>query len=1347
MLATIFQRIYQQLVLLIVVAIVLLAAYVSLGRQFMPAIARYSEFLENQILLNTGIPVSVDSLTGSFSGFNPVVNIDGLRLAVTDDVHPDDAASSALYFSQATIEVDMPQSIWQRRWVLEQFVIDSLELVLEQNANGGWQLSGLDMGGGEPVDLNSLYQTFLSFSQLDMNNVAISIQTRSGETLAITNGTATFQNQGENHFLHVDANLERNPEPLTFSMEVQGDQLSELAGRLHFEVPDANYTALFAEQDLGAIAIQELNGGGQFWIELSGGNVEGANTDLTINSLVYTLNDSNPLQLTDVTGRAAVSRGLAGDHWEIALSDMALNFADEFWRDFSTYVYVVPEQIVSVRADQINLSLLREMVLASGLLDESATQQLLGYAPDGLLQNFSLALPIGAGNQEIIEARTNLFNVDLGSVRGSPNMWGLTGYMEVAFDPVANRVSGLAEVESENFSMNIPATFTRVWDYDYVNGRLLIDVDISNGERTKLVSSNVVARSDAVDANVRFSSTVHRYPSGEREANLELMVGASQVDAEQKSLYLPDGPQVQPNLRNSMEFLERAIIDGDISDSAVLFRGNSLSGAPTETKTFQSFFKLDNGIMNFSDEWPVLNDLIGLVITDDNNIDVAVSEGNSVGVDLQDAIGRIRRDENDRNWLTVNGIASGSTAQGLDYLQQTPVDENLRETFSTWVALGDFQADVDVLIPLNQEDNEPDVRLDMQLDSNELAIPEFDLSVSALSGPVIFDTRTGLEESVLQGRMFGDDVEMVLSSEAEAGEMSTIILRGTGRTTPEEMIAWPRQSDLVRDLLAHIEGAFDYQALMRIDQTGMDTINNTLQINSNLQGARIDMPHPLTKAAEDSVALELLLEFDEERLGVTGSLGADLALEMLSNDGIVEDGLLALGVDPDQALSLSMEAENGMVIAADVDRFDLEPWTDFVSSLGSTGSGTSGLGDSVAFIDINTDEFSLYDEELPEVSLRLTPNQEEEGWFTVVESESVQGNVIIPFDSQDYLQVDLDYLHLPGDEESEQQAEVELAVAEIPEEVAEEEEIDPLLNLDPRELPLMEFATDDFAIGSRQFGSWEFTLIPTEEGAEFYDLNFDFRGLRLGRDEPDERIEELEPHFRWRFDGESHFSELTGVLIADDIGGVLAANGYAPSLESDRATFVTEVMWPGSPAFFSGDELSGRIDLLVDDGRFLRNSGGQGALRLVSFINLTAIFQRLRFSDDLLRRGLAYDEITGQFTLDEGLMHIEDRLVISGPSSLYQITGDVDLADEIIEGEMFVTLPVSDNLPWIGLLTANIPLAVGAYLFDQIFGDQVDSLSSAVYTLSGPFEGLEPEFKQAFGSPDSEPNAAPTAIQ
>ena len=155
----------------------------------------------------------------------------------------------------------------------------------------------------------------------------------------------------------------------------------------------------------------------------------------------------------------------------------------------------------------------------------------------------------------------------------------------------------------------------------------------------------------------------------------------------------------------------------------------------------------------------------------------------------------------------------------------------------------------------------------------------------------------------------------------------------------------------------------------------------------------------------------------------------------------------------------------------------------------------------------------------------------------------------------------------------------------------------------------------------------------------------------------------------------------------------------------------------------------------MENGRFLETTAGGGALKLISIINFDAIMSRLRLSDDLLRRGLAFDEITGRLNMDRGLARIEDQLVISGPSSLYQITGDVDLRNETIAGEMYVTLPVSDNIPWIGLITGNLPLAVGAYLFDQIFGDQVDSLTSAVYTLEGSWEGLEPQFKQAFGAP------------
>ena len=100
MFATILKKVYQQLLLLVVVAVVLLAAYVSAGRQFMPAISRYASFLEDQIQQSTGIPVSVESLTGSFTGFNPVVQIDGLQLAVSEEL-----PGSALRFARANIKL------------------------------------------------------------------------------------------------------------------------------------------------------------------------------------------------------------------------------------------------------------------------------------------------------------------------------------------------------------------------------------------------------------------------------------------------------------------------------------------------------------------------------------------------------------------------------------------------------------------------------------------------------------------------------------------------------------------------------------------------------------------------------------------------------------------------------------------------------------------------------------------------------------------------------------------------------------------------------------------------------------------------------------------------------------------------------------------------------------------------------------------------------------------------------------------------------------------------------------------------------------------------------------------
>ena len=118
MLAKNFKKLRQQTVLVIVVAVVLLAAYVSIGRQFMPAVSQYRGFFEQQLSAVAGVPVSIDKLTGSFSGFNPILQIDGLNLKVSDSQESGQPTSGALYFNSATIVLDVPMSIWRRQWVL-----------------------------------------------------------------------------------------------------------------------------------------------------------------------------------------------------------------------------------------------------------------------------------------------------------------------------------------------------------------------------------------------------------------------------------------------------------------------------------------------------------------------------------------------------------------------------------------------------------------------------------------------------------------------------------------------------------------------------------------------------------------------------------------------------------------------------------------------------------------------------------------------------------------------------------------------------------------------------------------------------------------------------------------------------------------------------------------------------------------------------------------------------------------------------------------------------------------------------------------------------------------------------
>ncbi|HJO11275.1 MAG TPA: hypothetical protein QGI39_04460, partial [Gammaproteobacteria bacterium] len=325
MLSRTVKKLGQYLATLTVVALVLLAAYVSIGRQFMPAIAAYKPFLEIQIFDTTGVPVSISSLSGSFQGFNPVFEINGLEIlvpGVTADSGVEQA--NALVFAEASIIVNIGRSIWQRRWVLEDFQINDIELDIEQTATGSWQLSGVSFEGGGNADLESVYQTFLLVSRVNLTNLVLNLHTAAGNVVRFHNGIATIQNLENDHYLHINANMEDSLEQLVFSVELQGDELTAATGRLHFKLPQADYSLLVAGQKIANFEFNALLGGGDFWLDLNQGNLESLVAQTDLDSFTFTLDDNEPATLENISGEASAARGTAEDGWDIAIADFSV---------------------------------------------------------------------------------------------------------------------------------------------------------------------------------------------------------------------------------------------------------------------------------------------------------------------------------------------------------------------------------------------------------------------------------------------------------------------------------------------------------------------------------------------------------------------------------------------------------------------------------------------------------------------------------------------------------------------------------------------------------------------------------------------------------------------------------------------------------------------------------------------------------------------------------------------------------------------------------------------------------------------------------------------------------------
>lgn len=237
----------------------------------------------------------------------------------------------------------------------------------------------------------------------------------------------------------------------------------------------------------------------------------------------------------------------------------------------------------------------------------------------------------------------------------------------------------------------------------------------------------------------------------------------------------------------------------------------------------------------------------------------------------------------------------------------------------------------------------------------------------------------------------------------------------------------------------------------------------------------------------------------------------------------------------------------------------------------------------------------------------------------------------------------------------------------------------------------------------------------------FSEIDLNLKGLKLGGEGG------------WNTSSTWYKGRLEGENLAD----VLLAWGFAPSTTSEDFRLDVDSRWPGSPAFFSLNRLSGNLDARLRKGQLREVDGGAQALRVFGLLNFDSIGRRLRLDfSDLFSKGLSYDRIKAELKATDGVYVTSKPLTVAGPSSNLELDGRLDLVNDRIDAKLLVTLPVSNNLPLAALIVGAPAIGGALFVVDKLLGDKVARFATVQYSVEGPWQSPKITFDKPFEKPN-----------
>ena len=1260
------QRTLELLIWLLAAWLIAAAAYVSLGRLLVPAVADYQQQVVSWFEQASGRAISLQQLQGEMQGSQPVLKLQGLRVHANAD--PDSPVLFAL--DRVNARLDVFASLWQQRPVMDALQIEGLAFELLEDAAGVWRLQGLGESGNDPLALKDLADLLLSQRRITLLDSKIQISPHGIPAWAFSRGDLTLRNKAGETRLDAQVVLpDGEPAAARFQGRLQADNWAATEVQGYVSIADAEWVQRLPQAWLDYTGLGSLNLGLALWFTWADNSLQQLTAELDVDELVR-----GDARLSD--GRLQLAYQQHPRYQQLAVqltqadlqaqSQAPLLLSLERNRDSGNW-----------RGALNHLALQPLAELAVQLLPEQRPRAILAsLAPRGHVRDIHLSGDSNLMHWQRWQLMARLDQVALDAWQSVPGFRGINGVLQ------GTPAEGLLQLDTSEWSIALPDIFPAALGYHALQADVFWTWQQETGFTLDVPGAAIQGEEGPMAMQLHLDLPVNWR---ERAPHMRLQASLTDSQARFYSRYLPvEVPAFNPAIA---DWLQASAASGAVPHAVFSFDGGLLAG---QQRAIDLYVALQDGSLLFQPDWPRLEQVDARLWLSDGRVMIEQGSASLWQSRLDEIVVHSRKPAQQTTHLDISARISGPLEDGLRLLQDSPLRDLTADPLAGWQASGQLQGELQLGIPL-QAGVAADVDVSWQVSDSQLRLPGLDLPIAALSGDFSYQSASGLQADGLQARVLGAGVRGEINSAA-----GYPVIRLRGRHAVEQLQRWSLLSSLPAGLFA---GDIDWQA-------GIELLagEQRVTLSSRLQDLRILLPSPLNKSAGDEWPAELQLSLQPDRqrwrlragenwYGLVHRDGEQLAADIR-----YRQGRAVTPIWPGVSLSLALPS------------LDLDVWRDWYTTTGRDAMAADDYLSSslIKRLSLQLDSVSAFGWQLDDLALSAAHN--EDGWVIDVDQQDLRGLFSLPLDPALPRVVELQRLRLPVAETPPMNASA-LIEPVLP--------VDPLAGLDPRQLPAINVGIDQLYHGETPVGGVRFYLRPLETGLQLQGLEADLRGLQLNG--------ELE----WL--AEPQQSRFRGQLATTDIGQVLTAWEYAPTLTSDSFSSQLDLQWPGSPAFFAFSRSSGELSLQAREGMLQSGDSGADALRVFGLLNFNALTRRLRLDfSDIFGSGTAYDELDGTLDISRGRLQTRTPLQLEGPSARLQLDGMLDLPSEQIDMGLLVTLPITNNLPLAALLAGAPQIAGVLFLADRILGDRVARFASVRYRLSGDWQQPKVEFDRAF---------------